>query len=33
MSKEKVLAWLPVMAGSLCGFLSGDANRMLRTLF
>lgn len=33
MSKEKVLAWLPVMAGSLCGFLAEDANRMLRALF
>lgn len=33
MSKEKILAWVPVMAGSLCGFLSGDANRIVRTLF
>lgn len=33
MSKEKAFAWLPVIAGSLCGFLSGDANRIVRTLF
>lgn len=33
MSREKVLAWLPVMAGSLCGFLSPAAQKILRPLF
>ncbi|WP_440950554.1 phosphotransferase family protein [Methanosphaerula subterraneus] len=33
ISKEQVLAWLPVMAGSLYGFLSEDAQRILRPLF
>ena len=33
ISKDSVLAWLPVMAGSLCGFLPEDTNTMLRTLF
>lgn len=31
--EETVLAWLPVMAGSLYGFLSEDANRILRPFF
>ncbi|MDO9549365.1 MAG: aminoglycoside phosphotransferase family protein [Methanoregula sp.] len=33
ISEEKVLAWLPVMAGSLYGFLSDDAKKILRPLF
>ncbi len=33
ISRESVLAWLPVMAGSLCGFLPEHANTLVRTLF
>lgn len=33
MAREQVLAWLPVMAGSLCGFCTPEANKILRTLF
>ncbi|NLD57006.1 MAG: aminoglycoside phosphotransferase family protein [Methanomicrobiales archaeon] len=30
---EKILAWLPVMAGSLYGFLSPESRKILRPLF
>ena len=33
MSRDSVLAWLPVMAGALYGFLSEDAQKVLRPLF
>ena len=33
ISREQVLAWLPVMAGSLYGFCTPEANKVLRTLF
>jgi len=33
MSREKILAWLPVMAGSLYGFLSPEVQKILRPLF
>ena len=33
ISKDSVLAWLPVMAGSLCGYLPERSNMLLRTLF
>lgn len=33
MSREMILAWLPVMAGSLYGFLSAEAQKILRPLF
>ena len=33
IAPEKVLAWLPVMAGSICGFLAKDKQKILRQLF
>jgi tRNA A-37 threonylcarbamoyl transferase component Bud32 len=33
MSRETILAWLPVMAGSLYGFLSPASQKILRPLF
>jgi hypothetical protein len=33
ISRETILAWLPVMAGSLCGFLSPETQKILRPLF
>lgn len=33
MSQDTILAWLPVMAGSLYGFLAKDAQKILRPLF
>lgn len=33
ISRTKVLDWLPVMAGSLYGFLAEDARKVLRPLF
>jgi tRNA A-37 threonylcarbamoyl transferase component Bud32 len=33
IAPEKILAWLPVMAGSLYGFLSPESQKILRPLF
>ncbi len=33
ISRGEILAWLPVTAGSICGFLSDEWKKQLRHLF